>query len=317
MVHPGSSSRSSNNFTPRQQKRGSLIPPRGFKSVLYPLFHRFKYTVGLSAVTATENSTMCTIVRGSQDSAMIDPDAIEVNPINPNFAQETGVMCHQMSLIEKVKLSISFTLTEDALADGIDSLTVKYMPIFCAFAEKLASVDKVTSATAASVLELLSDATNEDVTPLYGGASTPVSAGASLGSHPVSTVNDTEVFGDLNLTSNLLMESVAWNNEQFFDSVKFFSNKGAIRSMVGQQRSVYLTRQRPTVRVFMNKFVPRAVRRIVPHSAFFMLFHVPLDSETDQVFYSGALTTAKAHVGIKMNVSYHEWNSDHRQETLN
>ncbi len=290
-----------------------MIPPRGFKAELYPLRHKFSYGFGLGAVTGNQNSTMVTFVRGSADTAMINPDAIEVNPHHANFAQETGVMCHQMSIIDKIKINMSFTLTEDAVTDGIKALTVKYMPIFVSFPEKLASVDDTTSATAASVLELIGDATNQDVTPLYN-TSLPVSAGVSHKNHPVSTVNDTEVFGDLNLTTNLSMEAVAWDNEAFFNSMSFATNKGALRSMVGSQRSIYLTDNRPTQRVFINKFVPGQIRRIVDHSFFGMLFHCPLDSESDQPFYSGALTTSKCHVGIKLQCSYHEWNADHIQE---
>ncbi len=319
MVHPGSGTRRSfiGSFigTPRQEAR--MIPPRGFRAELFPLRHKFDYSVGLNLLNDAQNTTMCTIVRGSADSAMIDPNAIEVNPHNPTFAQETGVICHQMSILEKIKINMKFTLTEDALADGVKSLTVKYMPIFCSFPEKLASTDDRTGVTAASILELVGDATNQDVTPLYTTTNLPESAGLSSVPHPVSTVNDTEVFGDLNLSVDLKMESVAWDNDTFFNSVKFFTNKGAIRSMVGQQRSVYLTDNRPTKRIFINKFVPGAVRRIVNHSFFGMLFHCPVDTEVDQDFFSGAITTGKCHVGIKMGISYHEWNADHRQEVHN
>jgi len=216
-----------------------MIPPAGFKAELYPLRHKFLHILGLGAVTATQNSSILTIVRGSADTAMNNPNTIEVNPHNANFAQETGVMCHQMSILEKIKLTISITMTEDALTDGCKNMTVKYMPIFTSFPEKLASIDDTSSATAASVLELVYDATNQDVTPLYAGGSAVASAGASTKNHPVSTVNDTEVFGDLNLTTNLANEVVAWDNSAFFDSLKFATNKGAIRSMVGRQRSVY------------------------------------------------------------------------------
>ncbi len=314
MVHPGGGGSGGSSGSRRVF---SMIPPRGFRAELFPLRHKFDYAFGLGGLTASQNSTTCTIVRGSADSAMIDPNAIEVNPHNPTFAQETGVMCHQMSILEKIKINMKFTLTEDAITDGMKSMTVKYMPIFCSFPEKLASTDDRTGVTAASILELVGDATNQDVTPLFADTNLVQSAGNSSQLHPVSTVNDTEVFGDLNLTVDLQMQSVAWDNDTFFNAVKFFTNKGAIRSMVGQQRSVYLTDSRPTKRVFINKFVPGSVRRIVNHSFFGMLFHVPLDSEVDQDFFSGAVTTGKPQIGIKMGVSYHEWNADHRQEVHN
>ncbi len=290
-----------------------MIPPRGFRAELFPLRHRFNYGFGLNGVTATLNSSIATIVKGSADTAMNNPNTIEVNPHNATFAEETGALCHQMSILEKIKISIRITLTEQARLDGVDSATVKYMPIFCSFPEKLASTDDRTGFTAASVLELVGDATNDDVIPLYA-VKTPTVASASAVAHPMSTVNDTEVFGDMGLTTNTAMETVAWDNTLFFQAVKFFTNKGAIRSMVGKQRSVHLTSNRPTKQIFIDKFVPRAVRRVVSHSYFGMLFHYPLDSEPDQNFYSGAFSTPTPQIGIKMNVSFHEWNADHIQD---
>ncbi len=291
-----------------------MIPPRGFNAELYPLRHKFLHSFGLGGVTATQNSTIAAIIRCSSDSAMNDPDVTDTNPHHPQFAQETGVLVSKMSMIERIKIMMSFTLTEDALNDGVRSMSVKYMPMFGSFAEKLASTDDRTSATAASVLELVTDATNEDVIPLYLTNDLPTSAGASTLIHPVSTVNDTEVFGDLGLTTNLVMEPVAWDNAQFFNAISFFTNKGAIKSMVGKQRTIRLTDTHPHKTVFINKFVPRAVRRCVPFSFFSMLFHLPLDSESDQNFYSGALTTSKPHIGVKMHCQYHEWNADHNQK---
>lgn len=141
-----------------------MQPPRGFVAERYPLRHRFMYSIGLNGVTAGQNSTMCSIVRGSADTAMNNPNTIEVNPHNANFLQETGVLCHQMSILEKIKIAMNFTLTEDAITDGVKSMTIKYMPIFCSFPEKLASTDDETGFTAASVLELLGDATVSEIT---------------------------------------------------------------------------------------------------------------------------------------------------------
>ncbi len=293
-----------------------MIPPRGFVAERYPLRHKFQYGFGLNVLNGALGATICTIVKGSKDTGMTKANAIEVNPHNSLFLQETGALCHQMSILEKIKISMHFTLTEDAITDGCKSMTVKYMPIFVSFPEKLASTDAETGFTAASVLELVGDATNEDVTPLFTNNACPQGAGVSGTTHPMSTVNDTEVFGDMNLTGDTTMEPVTWDNDLFYNAVKFFTNKGAIRSMVGQQRDIRLTDRSPTKHVFINKFVPGAVRRIVSHSYFGMLFLLPQDNDYEQSFYSGATTDAKPHVGIKMLTTYHEWNSDHIQDVV-
>ncbi len=290
-----------------------MIPPKGFKSELYPLRHRFDYGVGLSLVQDAVNTTMCTLVKNY--GAVVNPNTILVNPHNGGFEVETGAICSPMSIIDKMKLRMNFTLTEDAITDGVKSAVVQYLPIFTSFLEKLDSTDDKTTTTAKAILELTTNSTEEDVTPAFG---TKLNLGASTGStnHPVSTANFTEVFGTLNLTTNIACEGVPWSNEDFFNATRYYTNKGAIRSMVGRMRTVKLTDTFPTKFININKFVPRAVRRIVPYSFFAMLFHCPRGIDNETPYWSGAVTTAKPQIGIKMKVTYDEWNPEHEQDAM-
>ncbi len=288
-----------------------MRPPPGFKTELYPLFHNLFYSFGLSLKDSAENSTIMTFVKNYK--GVNNADTITTNPHNANLDTETGAICNKMSIIENLTLSMKFTLTEDAITDGVTSVRLITMPIFTVFPEKLDSTDDVTTTTGAAILELTKDATQEDITPAFA---TKLSTGAGAGSlsHPVSTVNFTEVFGTLNLTTNTAMEGVPWNNNIFWKCMRNYTNKGAIKSMVGRQRTIRLTKDHPTKTVYIKKFVPRAVRRIMPYSYFGMLVHLPLDSEHEQDYYSGATTTDKPHVGVKSVCNYKEWNIDHIQE---
>ncbi len=288
-------------------------PPSQLKAELYPLRHKFNFAFGLNLLTANTNTTMVTLVKNYK--SVNNPDTINVNPHHASFKVETGAICAPMSVIDNVKISFNCTLTEDALADGIKSLKLKYMPIFTSFGEKLDSADDETTTTAAAMLELTKDATEEDITPAYG-TKLAVPASGSSANHPASTANFTEVFGTMNLTTNVAMEAVPWTQKLFFDALKYYTNKGAIKSMIGKMRSITLTDTFPTKSIFIKKFPPRAVRRIVPYSFFGMLFHCPKDTDSDSIFYSGAITTAKCHVGVKLTCTYDEWNLDHLQEMM-
>ncbi len=288
-----------------------MIPPKGFKAELYPLRHTFTYMFGLSGVTSSQNSTICTIAKNYK--AVINADTITTNPHNANFDVETGAICNKMSILDKIKLHTTITLTEDAISDGIHSSRVMMMPIFNSFEGRLDSVDDVSTTTGAAALELTKDATQEDITPAFG-AKLPTSAGNGDATHPVSSVNFTEVFGTLNMTTNVNMEDVPWAQNQWIRNTMYFTNKGAINSMHGRMRWITLTRNRPTVSIFTDKFVPRDVRRIMPYSYFGMLFHLPIDNDAESPYYSGAITTTKPHIGIKFDIKYHEWNIDNIQE---
>lgn len=289
-----------------------MIPPRGFKSELFPLRHEFFYSVGLNLTTGPTNSTIFTIAKNY--NAVNNADTITTNPHNANFDVETGAICNKMSILEKISLSMSFTLTEDAIVDGVKSAKVIYMPIFNSFKGRMESTDDVTSITPLTVLELIKDDTQEDVTPLFSTKLKKDAVPIVSLPHPVSTVNFTEVFGTLNLTTDVDMEGVSFFNESFHKAIKYYTNKGAINSMHGFMRSVNLTDTHPTKRIFIKKFVPRDVRRIVPYSYFGMLIHVPQVEASEQNYISGAVGGTKPHIGVKMRVNYNEWNVDHIQE---
>ncbi len=288
-----------------------MIPPKGFKAELYPLRHHLKYSFGLTNGAVAKNSAMITIVKHYKGSN--DPTGIIVNPHDEDLMYETGSICGKMSIIDKMKINMAFTLTEDGLADGIDTLRVQYMPIFTSFPHRLDEVDVDTSLSVASILELTKDATQEDITPAH---STKLVHGAALNQLPfaTSTVNLTEVFGLMNLTTDTQPEGIPWDSTTFFKALTMFTNKGALKSCIGQMRSINLSRQRPLARVFINRFPPRDVRRIVPYSFFGMLIHVPMDTDETSPYYTGVMTGTTPCVGFKAIIDYHEWNSGHNQE---
>ncbi len=292
-----------------------MKPPPGFLAERYPLRHSFRYGTGLCAGSGDGiNSTILTLVKNYKGVNL--PDTINVNPHHGSFDKETGAICAPMSIIDKLKLTITFSLLSTVWeTDKHRAMKIQWMPIFTSFPEKLDSVDDTTSQTALDILELTKDATQEDITPTFTGTSLPVQ-GASETTHPVTTANFTEVFGTLNLTTDLIQESVAWNSSTFFNAVKYYTNKGAIRSMTGQMRTITLSETNPTKTVHINKFVPRAIRRIVPYSYFGILIHIPTESDHMQVYYSTAVSSALPHIGVKLITHYNEWNSDHLQEMM-
>ncbi len=291
-----------------------MIPPKGFKNEIFPLRHRFIYQFGLNNDDAdTKNSTILTLVKNYKSVDI--PDTVVVNPKHSSFVVETGAICSPMSIIDKLKLSMHFTMTEQALLDGVEALKVYYMPIFFSFPEKLDAVDAKSTATVASLIEVVKDATEEDVTPLFTGTNLIKSENASIDkSHPVTSVNFTEVTATLNLTTDLIMESVAWDSDTFFKMARYGTNKGALQACVGRMKSILLTKTRPFAQVFKDKFVPRAVRRIVPYSFFGMLIHTPAADDYDSPYASGANSVGVPQIGVKALVSYDEWNADHNQD---
>ncbi len=303
-----------------------MIPPRGFKAENYPLRHKLKFGFGLSAQADTQNTAFAHIIHSSSDMD-VEPDTIQVNPHNPAYEEDTGPLVRQMSIIDKLRISLRFNLTADCndkahtsrtstsevfSGDRIKHLKFLWRPIFFSFPEKLDAADDDTTTTVASILGMTKDATNEDVVALTTNDLPAV--GSSDLTQPVSTVNAAQVFGDFNLTTNTVMEDHVWDEELFQDAIRRYTNKGALKACVGRTRYVNLTQQRPYKSFFIDKPVPRAIRRVVPYSTFGIQIHVPIQSEVDADYYSVLLTGGVAHLGCKIIARFHEWNPEHDQD---
>ncbi len=299
-----------------------MIPPRGFKSELYPLRHRLIHSFGLGLATENLNSAYIPLVMGSTDMASTNPETIVVNPHNSNYVEDTGPLVRQMSIIDKLSMSLKFNLTEGCndlaetaagvfTGDGLQSIHMLWRPIFGSFTEKLDSTDDETGLTAAAVLGLTHDATNKDVVPITTNK-LPIIGQSDL-SLPMSKDNDIQVFGDYNMSSNVTMEDHVWDEDIFQTALRRATNKGAIRSLVGRTRHFTLTRSRPYKNFFLDKFVPRAIRRIVDFSFLGIQIHIPFITDVEQTYHATNLS-AVAHVGVKCITHFHEWNAEHDQD---
>jgi len=287
--------------------------PRGLEAQDHPLKHDFGYSCGLSAVTATKNSVWFPIVRSSTECTQANAKTIIVNPHNTAQDRETGAMCTPMSIIQNLNMNLNFSAQSLMTTDEIKELHGWWMPFFVAFGEKLDAADDDTGVTVAAIMELTKDDTNKDVVPL---TTTKLdTTGTSALNHPVSTVNFTEVFGTLNYTTNIAMESADFDEDAFNVMRSTGTNRGALNACLGRKRffTVGIAGSIPLNRRFnIRGFLPRAVRRIVDFGFFGILTHIPLISELSQAYTSdAALTADKAHIGVKMRIRYDEWNEHH------
>ncbi len=301
-----------------------MIPPRGFKSELYPLRHRLQYAAGLSLTTANINSVFFTILRHTNDVIAGTPGSIIVNPHNTGYVTDAGAAVAKMSIIDKVRISLKFNMTsmcnprtETAAGtfanDGIEHLHLTWRPVFFSFPEKLDAADDDTGTTVATILGLLKTAAQEDVVPITTN-NLPVIANSDK-PQPMSTVNIAEIYSDYNMTTDTIMEDHPWDEDLFQEAMQRYTNKGALKACVGRTRHVHLTRgKNPYKTFYMDKFVPRSVRRIMPYSFFGIQINLPTEADFGADYYGSTMTANRAHVGIKMLVQYHEWNADHYQE---
>ncbi len=303
-----------------------MRPPKGFENEKFPLRHRLIHSFGLSMESDAKNTALIPLVMSSNDVDVL-PNTIQVNPHNSAFEEDFGPLCHDMSIIDRMRISLKFNITnlwepkrhtsgisgaEVFTGDGIDAVNFIWRPIFNVYPEKLDAADDETGSTVAAILGLTKDATNEDIVPITTNKLS--TTGSSDKVLPNSTVNAVQVIADYNMSTDFTMEDHVFNEDTLQAALKRYTNKGALRSCLGRTRHVTLTKQRPFKNFYIDKFVPRAIRRIQPYGFFAIQVHLPIQTHVSQYYNVQAVASGGVHIGVSMITNYHEWNFEHDQD---
>ncbi len=298
-----------------------MIPPRGFKTEVYPLRHRLEYAFGLNLQDEDNNSAIMTLVRSTTDLEASVPGNIVVNPHHTGYVSDPGSVVCKMSIIDKLSLSLRFNMTDACLdrretaaavfsGDGIQALKFLWRPLFWTFGEKLEATDDDTATSVKAILGFTSDAV--DSHPITTN-DLPIAGGSDL-LQPMSLINQAEVITDIDMTANTVMEDHPWDEDLFQEALRRYTNKGALKACVGRTRHVTLTRARPYKNFFIDKFVPKAIRRVMTNTYMGIQIFMPLANDPSQPYSVNVITGSIAHLGCRATCNYHEWNADHYQE---
>ncbi len=305
-----------------------MRPPRGFEAEKFPLRHRLIHACSLSLGSTVRNSVMFPIVMSSLDMD-VNASAVKVNPKNINYMEDAGPLVRQMSIIDRLTISIKFNMThycepahhssglsgsEVFEGDDIPAFKFLWRPVFNVYPEKLDAADEDTGTTVAAILGLTKDATNEDIVPLTT-TKLPTPGPGELPMGP-STVNAVQVIADYNMSTDFAIEEHVFDEDLLQAALRRYTNRGALRSCLGRTRHVTLTRERPFKNFYISKFVPRAIRRVQPFGFFAIQVFMPTDADVSQYFLTKAATSTVGHLGIKMITNYHEWNFEHNQDFI-
>ncbi len=280
------------------------FPPKGYNALAHPLPHNFEYIFTLQAEAATKDATILPLIRASQ--AVNAAETIEVNPSNSQFGEETGSVIQMNSIVPKISYNMKMSLTKGAIVtDAMRSMQVKWMPLYTAFADSLEAYDVKSNQAIEEVIELEHDAANQDVWPNYS------TVDLTVGTVPMSTKNSTEVFGDVGLGTDTKLESVPFNEADFWDTLSYKSSGPKLRQNIGTIHSVNLTRDKP-YSYYSNNATEGTVKRGNMFTFCGILIWIPAAGSLGQVFQA-ADTTVIDHLYCTVSVRYDEWNPDFDQ----
>ncbi len=262
----------------------------------YPQVHRGQMSLLLSAFTATKNYTILPI--SFYDEGMGVPSTIETNPEHADFAPTSGANCFPDSRIDVVFAQITFTMSKKALeTDKITALKCYYMIYGMAFLDDYDAFDEKTSTKIEAITEMQTESTDRQAYPLFAGTKlTEKFAGSA-------TFGTTQ----LGLTTNQIIEGVAFNPQAYFDMHHYQTNGPKLATTTSGLRSIILTRQRPVKTI--NIKIRRKTKFMNQYNFFGCLVGCPNGDTNEQLPALGDMSSGN-HVVVRFTFRYNEWHPE-------
>ncbi len=290
-------------------------PPRNYSQEEFPLYHELDYRFTLDGNDEAKNSALLSLARYTEGANA--PDAIEVNPNHASYAEETGAICQPGSIIPRMTFQMDGLMNEALLeTDKVKQIRFYWCPVYIAFLDSLTAIDnRVASTEIEDILELTHDATTHSTWPLFSGTDLASTAASGFGAQPLSTVNKTEAYTNLSLTTDAKLESVSFDSDTLFDCLQFYSNAGMMRKVMGSWRSEILNGS--TSRMFhyySNNYTHPAIKRMNEYTYCGVLVHLPVQHTVQQLPTPDI--TAGSGLEFHVKCKYPEWNHQFDQTAL-
>ncbi len=186
---------------------------------LYPRIHDFEWGFGLSLEDETKNTTIVPIVM--QDNAIVDYETINTNPENEDFSVVAYPNTAQGSYVGKAMTSwwgIPFGLE-------VDIAKFMTMDIHTSMLNRLDAFNKSTGEDVETIIELTHETTDEQAYPAW--ANVKLFESHKVIDYPVNVPG---------LTTTQQPESVAFNNETYYDAIHHYTNKEMIKQVTDRQK---------------------------------------------------------------------------------
>ncbi len=269
------------------------------KTKWYPRPHNSRYSYAHGLETGLGNNATI-IPIAAYDEGLGSPSAYEANPEHSLFAETDAANCFVDSRVDNIITQITFSLTKAALeTDKLPAVKVAFMPIFMSFLEDYTAFDEKSTYTIAQQIEMQTESTDRQGYPLYSGAANKM-VEKFTGSATMPTTH-------LGLTTNQILEGVAFQPGVFYDALHYFTTAGKLKSVQGGLKFLTLTKNRPVAKIQIK--LRSKTKRMNPYTFFGVLTYVPPADSTHQ-YSPAADTTNVNHVWVDTQTRYNEWNQD-------
>jgi hypothetical protein len=271
------------------------------KEKWYPRPHnrQIQFTMSLRNSFA-KNTTI--IPQIMYDEGMTSPSSYKSNPVNPSFTETDGPNVYPESYITDFRAGLQFALTKEFhQTDKIQNMVMYFMPIFTAFKEDLTPIDEVSTLDIEDILELQHEDTDRQTYPLWNGQTLST-----------TFTNSSDCGADVPGLTGEALEAVTFDQEVFYDALRYYTNAGKLKTVQGGLHKVILTKDKPIKNYKIH--LRSATKRANEYMFSGVLIHVPQAGSFYQPVQLGSVTADTDHVVVTHYQRYYEWNDSFNTE---
>ncbi len=268
------------------------------KQEWYPQPHFLDGSFSFELDDGTLDSTIVPVA--FYDEGLGSPSALETHPENAAFAVvQDQANCFVNSTINVVNAEFRFSINSNFLDDNLTVVRFATMPIHMAFINDYTAIDELSSLEVQDLLEMQTESSDRQGGPLYVAAKDMAEKVAGFGN-----LGANQPF----LDTDVGIESVAFNEGQFYNGLQFLTIKNKLRSVQGGLQWHELTRNRPFIK-YRLKIRPN-VKRMNPFTFFGLLVHAPLQGISQPHVLTRDFVAATQYIDCDFSIRYNEWNQD-------
>ncbi len=271
----------------------------------YPRPHDNKVSFAMSVEsTAVRNATIFPII--TYDEGLGAMSAYKSNPVNASFVEASTDHCYPTSKVSRVFAHLQCSMSKIMLeTDKVHAVRFATMEIHSAFNETGLAADEVSTLDLNEILELQVETIDRQMYPLYNTVDLADYKSNAKLNMPAEAVG---------LDTDLELEAVAFNTDDYYDCLHYYTNGHKLASVTSNLRWHTLTRQKPFKDIFFNQH--SNTKYLNPYTLLAALIYVPQNADYDSFGRAADTTIDTCTIDFDMHIRYNEFNHEFNHSML-
>ncbi len=271
----------------------------------WPRPHEFQYNFAIPIESAAVRAaTICPII--TYDEGLGAMSAYESNPVNAAFVEAATDHCYPTSKINRVFSQLTVSMSKVMReTDKLGAVKFATATIHTSFMDGQLALDEVSTLDLNEILELQNESNDRQTYPVYN----------TVDLHDYKTNQGLDMPAEqLGLDTDLEIEAVAFNLDDYYDCLHYYTNGNKLRTICTTLQWHTLNRNHPVKTIYFNQ---QSNTKFMNAYAFLgALIYVPQNIAYEQIGKNSDTTIETCTLEFVFKNRYNEFNHEFNHSML-